>query len=173
MRQSLASSITSWRRGHYCSHNSTLSQHTMKFFQTRSANPWITALRYRPPTHRSRLTCRINSLTTFSFALYSYIFIEHLFFKQHQATWDPTFAIVCVEHWRLIEFQCLILCIFLLILIQVTVTDQLYIKHYICVVVVYWIHWSRSVSRAQQVWWHDGRTSPRKVNQIIQDWNKV
>lgn len=101
----LASSIMTWGRGHYCSHNLTLAQHnvhsrvghivscqseflkhTMKFFQTRSANPWITPLHYIPPTHIFLLTCWINSLTTLSFALFTYVFIEHLFIELCQAT---------------------------------------------------------------------------------------
>lgn len=72
--------IWSWS---YC--QSEFLKH-MKFFQTRSANPWFTLLRYIPPTHRFRLTCWINSLTTSSFALFPYIFIEHLFCEQRQAT---------------------------------------------------------------------------------------
>lgn len=117
LHHSLVSSIMTWRR--YCSHNSQLTQHkaqsgashivrgkhTMKFFQTRSANPWITPLRSIPPTHRFPLPYWINSLTTFSFALFPYIFIEHLFFERHPATPDPTFAIVCgtlTTHWILL-----------------------------------------------------------------------
>lgn len=84
------SPIWSWS---YCWRE--ILKHTMKFFQTRSAKPWITPLRCIPPTHRFPLPCWINSLTTFSFALFPYIFIEHLFFERRLATPDSTFAIMC------------------------------------------------------------------------------